>query len=330
MTKALRGCMGAALWLLTLCAAPSLAQNVDKAKWPARLTIVTGPTSGAAFPTGSAWASAVGAAVGVPISVEATTGLQVNPIMVDEKKADVAVSAGDTSLEAWNGGEASKGRQIRGQRVMVVLDPWVMQIYTTRRTGITKLADINGKTVNPSRRRSWTDNVLRDMVDVLALKPARITNVAPGDGNALMGDGRLDVSSVAGAIPHPAMSEFEVNHDMVLVGMTAEEQKKFLAKNPALSAFDIRPGSYKNQKEAVRTVASYNVYIVNKDLPEDLVYAMVKATFERKRDLAAAHKSFGNMDERNIQFATIPLHAGAARYFREKGIAIPDRLRPVP
>ena len=41
------------------CAAAALAQAPDKAKWPSRLTFVTGPTGGFGFPTGSAWASAV-------------------------------------------------------------------------------------------------------------------------------------------------------------------------------------------------------------------------------------------------------------------------------
>ena len=107
------------------------AQAPDKSKWPSRLTIVTGPASGFGFPTGSAWASAVGAAVGIPISVEATTGLQVNPLLVEEGKADVGLSASDTSLESWNGADWTKGRKIRNQRALVVLDPWVMQIYTS-------------------------------------------------------------------------------------------------------------------------------------------------------------------------------------------------------
>lgn len=307
--------------------AGALAQ--DRAQWPARLTFVTGPAGGFGFPTGSAWASAVGAEVGIPISVEATTGLQVNPLMIEDRKAEIGLSAGDTSLESWNGAEWTKGRPIRAQRTLVVLDPWVMQIYARRGSGIAKLADLNGKSVNPSRRRSWSDNVLRAMVEVLALKPARISNVGPNDANSLLGDGRLDVAAVAGAIPHPAISEFEVNHEMVLVPMTREEQKKFLARQPALFAYDIPAGSYKGQKEPVATVASYNVYIVHKDLPESLVYALAKATFAKKQQLAAAHKSFARMEAKNIVYATVPLHPGAARFYEEQGIPIPERLKPV-
>ena len=308
----------------------TLAQAPDKSKWPARLTFVTGPAGGFGFPTGSAWASAVGAEVGIPISVEATTGLQVNPLMIEDKKAEVGLSAGDTSLEGWNGADWTKGRQIRAQRALVVLDPWVMQLYTTRKSGISALTDLNGKSVNPSRRRSWTDNVLRDMVEILGLKPGRISNVGPNDANTLLGDGRLDIAAVAGAIPHPALSEFEVNHEMVLIPMSKEEQQKYLAKHTALFAYDIPANSYKGQTRPVPTVASYNIYIVHKDLPDSLVYALAKATFAKKDQLAAAHKAFARMEAKNIVYATVPLHPGAVRYFEEQGITLPEKLKAQP
>jgi TRAP transporter TAXI family solute receptor len=321
-------------WMVLLAAAAVMclsagapAQAPDKSKWPTRLTFVTGPAGGFGFPTGSAWASAIGAEVGIPISVEATTGLQVNPLMIEEKKADVGLSAGDTSLESWNGADWTKGREIRAQRALVVLDPWVMQYYTTRASGITQLTDLNGKSVNPSRRRSWTDNVLRDMVAVLGLKPARISNVGPNDANSLLGDGRLDVAAVAGAIPHPAVSEFEVNHDMVMLSMTKDQQQKFLAKQKALVAYDIPANSYKGQTQPIATVASYNVYIISKDVPDSLAYALAKATFTKKDQLAAAHKSFGRLDVKNIVHATIPVHPGAVKFYEEQGIQLPARLK---
>ena len=310
------------------CAAAALAQAPDKAKWPSRLTFVTGPTGGFGFPTGSAWASAVGAEVGISISVEATTGIQVNPLMIEDHKADAGLSAGDTSLESWNGADWTKGRQIRAQRVLAVLDPWVMQIYTTRKAGIAALSDISGKSVNPSRRRSWTDNILRDMVESLGLKPGRISNVGPNDANTLLGDGRLDVAAVAGAIPHPAMSEFEVNHDMTLIPMSKVEQQKFLARQKALFAYDIPANSYKGQTGPIPTVASYNLYIVSKDLPDSLVYALVKATFAKKEQLSAAHKAFGRMEAENIVYATIPVHPGAVKFYEEQGIKLPDAIKP--
>ena len=70
-----------------------------------------------------------------------------------------------------------------------------------------------------------------------------------------------------GSVPHPAPSEFEVNHDMVLFGLTREEAKKFTEQFPALSIYELPANSYKNQKEPVITVGSYSMAIVSKELP---------------------------------------------------------------
>src|SRR3972149_5967496 len=90
------------------------------------LMVIAGSATCAARAVGRIW-----------ISVEATTGIQINPLMIEDHKADAGLSAGDTSLESWNGADWTKGRQIRAQRVLAALGPWVMQIYTTRKAGIT-------------------------------------------------------------------------------------------------------------------------------------------------------------------------------------------------
>lgn len=64
------------------------------------------------------------------------------------------------------------------------------------------------------------------------------------------------------------------------------------------------------------------------DLPDDLVYQLVKTTFAKKAQLAAAHKSFARMEVSNIVYSTIPLHPGAAKFYEEQGVKLPERLKP--
>ena len=165
-------------------------------------------------------------------------------------------------------------------------------------------------------------------VKVLDVKPAKITNVNPADANGNLGDGLLDVAACMGSIPHPAPSEFEVNHDMVMIGLTREEAKKFTEQYPALSVTEIPANTYKNQKEPVTTVGSFSMAIVSKDLPDSLVYEMTKATFASKKTLAAAYKPFGQIEQKNITLSPMPLHPGAIKYYEEIGIKIPDKLKP--
>jgi TRAP transporter TAXI family solute receptor len=60
--------------------------------------------------------------------------------------------------------------------------------------------------------------------------------------------------------------------------------------------------------------------VTHADAPDDLVYAMTKATFENLDDLQAAHAAAKDIKlEGAAASPPAPLHPGAERYFREKG-----------
>lgn len=322
-------------WMLTACltavmggsVAYAQTTSVDKSKWPARLTFVTGPVGGFGHTTGSPWASIIGTEVGVPLSVESTAGFPINVLMLEDRKADIGISTSDVTFEGWSGADWSKNKRLRTQRVLIVLGVNALQMYASRKTGIKNLGDISGRSANPSRRRSGSDLMFRDLIEALDIKPSRITNVSPGDANGLLGDGRLDVAVVTGSPPHPAVSEFDTNNDMVLIGLTEAERQKFLKKHPHLSSYDIPIGAYKGVTAPVKTVASYVVVVTRSDIPDDLAYALVKATFDKQAALAGAHKSYAQVAAKDILHSTIPVHPGAARFYTERGILIPDRLK---
>ena len=319
----------AALLASVLCMAATWvhAQAADKSKWPQRLTLATGPVGGFGHTTGSPLASIVGAEIGLPISVESTGGFPINTLMVDDRKADIGYSTTDVAYQGWQGAEWSKGKQARKLRALMVLDANVLQVYAPARSGIKTMSNLAAKSVNPSRRRSATDLVLRDALEAVGVKPSRITNVSPSEANGLLGDGRLDVAAVMGSIPHPAVTEFEVNHDTMLVAFSDAEAKKYLEKAPFMSVFEIPAGTFKNQQQPVRTVASYIMVVIRDDLPDSLAYALVKSTFSKKEALAAAHKSFGRIDPKSIAQATVPVHPGAIKFYEEQGVRIPDKRR---
>jgi TRAP transporter TAXI family solute receptor len=314
------------LCLAGVIATAATAATVDKSKWPARMTFASGPVGGFAYTTGSPWASVIGAEIGVPISVESTAGFPINLLMVDSRKAEIGMSTTDLTYQGWDGADWSEKKQLRSQRTVMVLGANALQIYTSRNSGVKSIADIAGRTVNPSRRRSGADLIFRDVVEALGIKPARISNVAPAEANTLLADGRLDVAAVTGSTPHPALSEFDASHDMAVIGLTEAELKRYLQKHPYMGGYELAAGTYKGLKEPVKTVASYIVMVVRADAPDSLVYALVKSTYEKKGALAGAHKSFAAIDPKDIVHATVPVHPGAVKYYQERGVTLPAKL----
>ena len=327
MHDASGNCLKALVMLALVVACGSALAQADRAKWPARITYATGPIGSFSHTTGSPWASLLGTEVGVPVSVEATAGFSINILMIDEAKADIAMTTSDLSYQGWEGAEWSKNRKLHNQRTIMVFGANVLQMYAARKSGIKSLADLNGRSANPSRRRSGSDLVFRSLMDAIGIKPSRITNQNPSDANSLLGDGRLDAAVVTGSLPHPAVSEFDASHEMTMIGMTDAQRQKFLETNPYLSAYEIPAGAYKGATAPVKTVAGFIVMSVRADLPDGLVYALVKTTFDKKDTLAAAHKSYAGIDPKNIVYATVAVHPGAAKYYEERGIKLPEKLK---
>jgi TRAP transporter TAXI family solute receptor len=247
--------------------------------------------------------------------------------MVDSRKADIGYTASDLTYHAWEGLDWSKDKKLRNQRALMIHGANVLHIYAARKSGFKSLADLNGHSINPSRRRSGTDVMVRDLVEVLGIKPSRITNANPSDANTQLGDGRLDLAAVLGTPPHPALSEFEASNDTVLISMTDAERQVFLKKQPALAAYEIPANFYKGQTAPVTTVAAFIVTIVRADLPDSLAYALVKQTFAKKETLAGAHKSFAQLEPKSVLNSTIPVHPGAAKFYEEIGVKIPPKLQ---
>jgi TRAP transporter TAXI family solute receptor len=296
--------------------------------WPSRVTFAVGPTGSFGYTMAAPWSATVGAATGVGISPEVTSGIPFNVQMTETKKAEIGIGTSDIILLGLHGKGFFKDKKpIKDVRTVFMFVPFVLQIYTDARSNVKTLEDLNGKTMNPSRRGSQTDVVLRSLVKTFGLKPKHISNVSPPQANDLMADGRLDVALASGAVPHPAATQFEARLPLRIIGLTKAEQQKFLAANPQLSPMTIPANTFEGQTEPKLSVGSYTMIVVNKDLPADFVYAMLKATYGHKTDLAHAYKAYSKLNYKSILNSPIPLHPGAVRFFEEHGIKIPDKLK---
>ena len=93
------------------------------------------------------------------------------------------------------------------------------------------------------------------------------------------------------------------------------------------SQVEIPAGTYPNQDDVIRTVMQPNFLAVRADVSEDTVYAMTKAMFENLEVLWAASSAAESVSlDIALNGLPLPLHPGAARYYREQGIEIPENL----
>lgn len=303
-------------------------QESDKSNWPKQLSALCGPEGGSGFALLSVWAPIIAKETGANLSVQATGGNVANTIMVNKKQADFGLSTSALAAEAVNGADWTNGQKLTDNRLVAVLQTYVAQYYTLEKSGIKSFDDVNGKHISLGNAGTGSDQWGRRVLDTFGIKPKKISNLAPGQGNDLLKDQLLDVQSVFGSLPHNSITELQASGDIRVFGLGKEKSEQFAAKFPGLTVKEIPAGTYKNQKEPIYSIAEPVILIANKNLPDDLVYEITKATFEKKADLMASYKPFKEVKIEDVGVGSIPLHPGAYKYYVEKGIKVPDKLAP--
>jgi hypothetical protein len=139
--------------------------------------------------------------------------------------------------------------------------------------------------------------------------------------------GRLDAFTTLTGAPMPAAQEAEAKEPVTFLGLSPEQIEAIRKAMPELSPSKIAAGTYRSLDTDYVTVGMYNFAIGRADLPDDLVYQLVKVTYENQSRLVKATSAARDTIPRNVdKDFFLPFHPGAVRYYREIGISIPDAL----
>ena len=112
-----------------------------------------------------------------------------------------------------------------------------------------------------------------------------------------------------------------------LLNVTEEQAKKMDGGRNLWVPYTIAAGTYPNQTTDVQTIAQPNFLAVNADVDEEHVYLLTKTLYENLPFLQAIHPATKAMAiEKATAGLPVKLHAGAARFYQEQGIAIPAHL----
>ena len=149
--------------------------------------------------------------------------------------------------------------------------------------------------------KGW--NVIATMRD-----PARETELNTLD-NVLVT--RLDVSDLASI--EAAIAE----------GIAKFGAIDALVKTKPYYAYATIPGKlYANNPDPTRTYGVLATVVTSSKVPADVVYLVTKAVFDNLDEFKKLHPAFANLDPKTMvkDGLSAPLHEGAARYFKEKGL----------
>lgn len=150
-------------------------------------------------------------------------------------------------------------------------------------------------------------------------------------------DGQYDVYIASAAVGSQALNELSLQREIRILGVPEEklstEGWNELLVNGALLPAEVPSGTYTGQAngdEQLITVATSMMMAAHADMDDDTAYSLTKAYWENLEAMKNANALMRSIDESDpFGGMNAPLHPGAAKYYEEIGIEIPDELKPV-
>lgn len=288
------------------------------------LTIATGGTAGTYFPLGGALADIWNKNIPKMNATAQSTGASIANInLLKGGNVDVIFTQNDVANYSYNGTELLKDQAYKDLRGMACLYNETIQLVALESSGIKTLADLKGKRVSVGAAGSGTEANARQILEAAGLtyNDIKVQYLSFGESASNMKDGNIDAAFNTAGVPTAAIQDLSVSKKTVLVPVDKEVANKLMAKYPFYAVQVIPAGTYQGQTQSVTTVAVKSMLAVSSKMPADLVYELLKTMFDNTDRLIAAHAQGKNVKlETALEGMSIPLHPGAEKFYKEKGI----------
>jgi uncharacterized protein len=290
--------------------------------------IATGGTGGTYYPLGGMLAQlisnkAVIDGKKVSATAEAAGASVANVKLLGNKDIESAFVAADILDAAYNGKGQFKDGAIKNVRALGALYPETVQLITRADSGINSVKDLKGKSISSGSPGSGQYQLLSDLLAVYGMSRADIKEDLSSFTQAVdkIKDGNLHATLITAGVPTAAVTDFAQSHALKVIPLAGPEIAELRKQQPYYTQVQMPANSYKGQTAPVETLAVMAVWATHDAVLEAVAYEVTKALYENTAIMGQVH-----VQGKNITLATAtavgtaPMHPGALRYFKEKGI----------
>jgi TRAP transporter TAXI family solute receptor len=287
------------------------------------INILTGGTSGVYYPLGVGISKIYGEKIkDVKVQVQATKASVENLNLLQDGKGELAFVLGDALKDAWQGNEDA-GFKVKLDKLRVIgaIYPNYIQIVASKDSKIKTLADLKGKGLSVGAAKSGTELNTKALFKAAGMSYkdlGKIEYLPYAESVELIKNRQLDATLQSAGLGVASLKDLSTSLDIVVVSVPAEIVKKMGA--PFVAA-KIPANTYKGQTEDVNTASVINYLVTRKDVSEATAYQMTKLFYESLPEMIASHSAAKDISLENAaKNSPVPLHPGAAKYYKEKGL----------
>lgn len=316
------------LKLALLALASILAAGLAQAQERIFFGIATGGTGGTYYPLGGMLAQVLSnnATVGgkkLAATAETGNASVANAKLLGRGEIESAFVAADILDAAYRGVNQFKDGALTNLRALGALYPETVQLVVRADSGVTKFTDLKGKSISSGSPGSGQWQLLGDLLEVHGMKREDVKEDFSSFAQSVdkIKDGNLVASLITAGVPTASVVDLANATAIRIVPLVGPEIDELKKRQPYYASVTLEANTYKGQSEPVETLAVMAIWATHAAVPEEIAYAVTKAAYENTETLAKVHVQSKNIRlETALRSVSIPLHPGAERYFREKGL----------
>ncbi|MEI2416091.1 TAXI family TRAP transporter solute-binding subunit [Orrella sp. JC864] len=308
-------------WALGLCLAwPAGA-------WAHFLSIGTGDAAGVYYAAGEAICRQVNrerVQHGVRCTAQASGGSVYNARALGAGDLDLGMVQSDVGHHAYRGSAPYQDAPLRKLRTVLSLHAEPLTLVARADAGINALDDLRGKRVNAGNPGSGSRATLQALLqakDWTLRTFSQTTALRPDEHGAALCEGRIDGLFYAVGHPSRSVADAIAQCGARLLDIDGPAVERLLARHPYYARAQIPGGLYAGNPRDTRSFGTTATLMSASDVPDELVYLVVKAIFENLDAIRRAHPALAALRPEQMagQALPAPLHPGAEKYYREQG-----------
>lgn len=301
------------------------------------VTIVTGSTGGTYYPVGTILANHFNMALltkGYKFSAQSSGGTTENLDMLKKSEAEMAIAMCNLTGFSFTGTNRYEGNPNPNLRYVFGLWPEASQFVIAKSSAIKGWADLKGKKIAVGPPASGTEFSTRTMLQ--AISGLTFDDIVPeylgySEAAQALQNGHIDGALLEAGVPTSAVTELYAGRTEVdMLPFEGEDLKKLVEAAPWYAEVLIPAETYPKQGKDLNVVGVKCALIAHPDVADDVIYQALETIYADREELLKAHAVFNQVDfdKPMAGLYGAPLHPGAVKFYREKGMTVPEELLP--
>ena len=262
---------------------------------------------------------------GIRCAAPSTAGSTYNIGNVKAGELDFGVAQSDWQYHAYNGSSRFKGRQFKEIRAVFSVHPEPLHIIVGKGSGITGWDGLKGKRVGIGNPGSGQHNTMAFLMEQHGWKNSVFklaAELTSSEQSKALCDSKIDAYIYTVGVPNSGVAMATDGCGAKIVDFKTAVVEKMVKERPYYAWATIPKGTYKTSDRDVTTFGVMATFITSADVSESVVYEVTRAVFENLDVFRGLHPAFKNLDPKKMikNGLSAPLHRGAVKYYKEKGL----------